>query len=341
MKRLKLFLLASLMIISSLTFAQEKVDRTPKISGFVQALYQADFNKDFKLNDNTFRMRRVRMSIDGKLTENLSYKIQGDFGRSPMLVDAYVKYKVCDALSIQVGQYKLPFTMETAINPVNLEIFDYGDVVSKLAGYSDMCGVGALGRDMGVMATGKLFKKDDFSLVEYAVGVFNGNGVNNTDNNNRKDVAGRLEFHPWLKEVTLTGSFYIGKYNKDENFGDRNRYSGGAQFKNNRLIVRSEFVAGETGVNDTIGNFKSNGLYAVVGYNFLLGKENSQTLMPVLRFDRFNADTDIEKGGKNLFTAGINYWPVKCLNFKLDYTYIKPETGDESHRIVAILSYKF
>ena len=341
MKRLKLFLLATLMIISSLTFAQEKVDRTPKISGFVQALYQADFSKDFDLNNNTFRMRRVRMSIDGKLTEKLSYKIQGDFSREVMLVDAYVKYKVCDALSIQVGQYKLPFTMETAINPVNLEIFDYGEVVTKLTGYSDVCGVGALGRDMGVMATGKLFKKDDFSLLEYAVGVFNGNGVNNTDNNNRKDVAGRLEFHPWMKELTLTGSFYIGKYKKDENFGDRNRYSGGAQFKNDRLIVRSEFVAGETGVNDTIGNFKSNGLYAVVGYNFLLGKDNSQSLMPVLRFDRFIADTDIENGGRNLFTAGINYWPVKYLNFKLDYTYIKPEAGDESHRIVAILSYKF
>ena len=341
MRKFRLILLATLMIISSLTFAQEKVDRTPKISGFVQALYQADFSKDFDLNDNTFRMRRVRMSIDGKLTENLSYKIQGDFGRSPMLVDAYVKYKVCDALSIQVGQYKLPFTMETAINPVNLEIFDYGEVVTKLTGYSDVCGVGALGRDIGVMATGKLFKKDDFSILEYAVGVFNGNGVNNTDNNNRKDVAGRLEFHPWVKEVTLTGSFYIGKYNKDDNFGDRNRYSGGAQFKNDRLIVRSEFVAGDTGVNDTIGNFKSNGLYAVVGYNFFLGEDKAQSLMPVLRFDRFVADADIENGGKNYFTAGINYWPVKCLNFKLDYTYIKPETGDESHRIVAILSYKF
>ena len=154
-------------------------------------------------------------------------------------------------------------------------------------------------------------------------------------------MAGRLEFHPWMKALTLTGSFYIGKYNKDDNFGDRNRYSGGAQFKNDRLIVRSEFVAGDTGVNDTIGNFKSNGLYAVVGYNFFLGEDKAQSLMPVLRFDRFVADADIENGGKNYFTAGINYWPVKCLNFKLDYTYIKPETGDESHRIVAILSYKF
>ena len=341
MKKTRLILLAMLMIISSLTFAQEKVDKTPKISGFVQTLYQADFDNDFDMNSNTFRMRRVRMSIDGKLTENLSYKIQGDFSRSPMLVDAFVKYKVCDGLSVQVGQYKLPFTMETAINPVNLEIYDYGEVISKLAGYSDVCGVGALGRDMGVMATGKLFKKDNFSLLEYAVGVFNGNGVNNTDNNNRKDVAGRIEFHPWMKDLTLTGSFYFGKYKKDETFGDRNRYSGGVQYKNDRLIVRSEFVAGETGVNDSINNFNSNGYYAVVGYNFFLGKDKSQVLMPVLRFDSFTADTDINNGGKNLFTAGINYWPVKCLNFKLDYTFIKPETGKESHRIAAILSYKF
>ena len=347
MKRLKLFLLATLMIISSLTFAQEKkeekkVDRTPKISGFVQTLYQADFNKDFKLSTNTFRMRRVRMSIEGKLTEDLSYKIQGDFVRSPMLVDAFVKYKICDAFAIQVGQYKLPFTMETAINPVNLEIYDYGEVISKLVGYNDVCGVGALGRDMGIMATGKAFEQEDYHLLEYAVGVFNGNGVNNTDANNRKDVAGRVEFHPWMKEVTLTGSFYLGKYKKDDNtFGDRNRYSGGAQFKNERLVVRSEFVAGDTGVNDTVSNYNTNGLYAVVGYNFFLGKEKKQSLMPVLRYDRFDRDTNIEKGAYNLFTAGVNYWPFKCLNCKLDYTYIKPESGDASHRIVAILSYKF
>lgn len=347
MRNFRLILLATLMIISSLTFAQEKVDRTPKISGFVQALYQADFDKDFKLEDNTGRMRRVRMSVSGKLTNKLSYKIQGDFVREIMLVDAYAKYDFCKAFSLQAGQFKIPFTMETAMNPLDLEIFDYGDIVQKLVGYDDVCGIKGIGRDIGAMATGKLFAKgpedNQYYLLEYAVGVFNGNGVNNTDNNNRKDVAGRLVFHPWIKEVSLTGSCYIGNFKKDSDntYGDRNRWSGGAEYKNEKLVVRGEFIGGETGVRDTISNFKSNGFYAVAGYNFEIGKEKTQILMPVIRYERFTKDVDIEKSGKNLITVGVNYWPVDCLNFKVDYTFIKPDSGDEAHRIAAIMSYKF
>lgn len=347
MKKTKFTLLAIMLIFSGLAFAQENVDKTPKISGFVQGLWEGDFSSDFDLMTNTFRARRVRMSIDGKLTEKLSYKIQGDFLNSPMLVDAYAKYTFCEAFALQAGQFKIPFTMETAINPVNLEIFDYGEVITKLVGYGDVCGVGKIGRDLGIMASGKLFSIENngktFHILEYAVGVFNGNGINIVDNNNRKDIAGRIEFHPWLKELTLTGSIYNGEFlnTGNDTKGARNRYSGGLQFKNESFVVRSEFVAGETGVNDTISNYNSNGLYAVAGYNFKLGKEKSQVLMPVLRYDRFNGDTDIYKGAKDTYSVGISYWPWKFLNMKLDYSYIKPEAGKESHRIVAMINYKF
>ena len=85
----------------------------------------------------------------------------------------------------------------------------------------------------------------------------------------------------------------------------------------------------------------SQGYYAVLGYNFRFGKENIQKLMPVLRYEHFAQDAAVENGATDYFTAGINYWPVKSLNFKLDYSLIKPEAGNNSHRIVGILSYKF
>ena len=183
----------------------------PKISGFVQGMYQANLSDEGELVDNTFRMRRVRLSVDGKLSKTVSYKIQGDFTRSPMLVDAFIKYKPCRAFAIQLGQFKTPFSLESPINPVNLEIFDYGENVQQLVGYKDVCGVGALGRDLGLMATGSLFPVEGeegykYSIVDYAIGVFNGNGANNLDNNNRKDVVGRLEVHPGMKDLTLSGS---------------------------------------------------------------------------------------------------------------------------------------
>ena len=332
----------------------------PKISGFVQGLYQANIDNEGDLVSNTFRMRRVRLSVDGNLGPKVSYKLQGDFSRSPMLVDAYLKYKPCNEFAIQVGQFKTPFTIESPINPVNLEIFDYGEIIQKLGGYSDVCGVGGLGRDIGVMATGSLFpiKKEGktlYSVVDYSLGVFNGNGPTALDNNNRKDIVGRLEVHPGLKALTLSGSYYYGKYYKDEDFnGTRNRWAAGAQYNDGKLVLRGEYISGTTGwmeysYNDHLGlsvdvieNFYySNGYYALAGYNFSFGKDKSQKLMPVLRYEHFTADQAVANGGTNWYTAGINYWPMKSVNFKLDYSLVQKESGTNSHRVVGILSYKF
>jgi len=346
-----------------------KVDRMPKISGFVQGMYQANLDDKGELKDNTLRMRRVRMSVEGTLFKGVTYKIQGDFTRSPMLVDAFLKYKPCNEFAIQVGQFKTPFSIESPINPVNLEIFDYGEGIQKLVGYSDVCGVGTLGRDLGVMATGDLFpvENTDFSIVNYSLGLFNGNGANALDNNNRKDLVGRLDIHPGLKNLTLSGSYYWGKYKKDDtNNGSRNRWSVGAQYNDGDLVIRAEYINGLTGYqvaafNDTLPAFDeqgnqlyvenlrhSKGYYAEAGYNFKLGKDKSQKLMPVLRYEHFAPGdmNGIVYGGSNFYTVGINYWPLKSLNFKADYSFIQEgNVGDpgttNKHRIVGILSYKF
>ena len=347
---------------------ENKIDRMPKISGFVQGQYQLNLNEDGALIDNTFRMRRVRMSIDGTLFKGLTYKIQGDFLNSPMLVDAYLKYKVCNEFAIQVGQFKTPFTIESLINPVNLEIFDYGESVQKLAGYSDVCGVGKLGRDIGIMATGSLFPVElqngqKFGLIDYSIGLFNGNGPNVIDNNNRKNIVGRLDFHPWVKALTLSGSCYYGDYKKDDtNQGARNRWSAGFQYNDDNLVVRAEYLSGTTGymenLLDSIGSIISTeelyrfskGYYAEAGYNFKFGKEGmEQKLMPVLRYERYMpGDMNNSIGATYAYyTVGINYWPLKSVNFKLDYSLIQqngpgnPTITTNSHRIVGILSYKF
>ena len=353
---------------------KEKVDRMPKISGFVQGMYQANLDDEGKLENNTFRMRRVRLSVEGNLAKGLTYKIQGDFSRSPMLVDAFLKYKVCNEFAIQVGQFKTPFSIESPINPVNLEIFDYGESVQKLVGYSDVCGVGSIGRDLGIMATGSLFPVElqngqQFGLIDYSVGVFNGNGANEKDNN-RKDIVGRLDFHPWVKALTLSGSYYHGNYYKDEDFnGVRNRWAAGLQYNDGKFLVRAEYLEGTTGYHgfegeDAPNQFNSAGYYAVAGYNFQFGKEGKeQKLMPVLRYEHFEQQVGVFQihtadhvvyflpnvsAPTSYYTVGINYWPLKNLNFKVDYSFIdglKKVEGqyqkNHSHRVVGMVNYKF
>lgn len=324
----------------------------PKISGFVQGLYQLDAT-DEEVAKNTFRMRRVRMSVEGKLGSRVSYKIQGDWVSSPILVDAYVMVDICKGLSVQAGQFKTPFTMESPINPLNLEIFDYGETVKHLGGYDDVCGVGKNGRDIGVMALGKLFpvNEGEYSVIEYNIGMFNGNGINIIDNNNEKDFIGRIKVHPGLKALTLSASGYCGTYQKDEiNKGKRLRYSFGGQYDDGQLLLRAEYVDGQTGSQlfDSLQSvmteslLNSRGYYAILGYGFRFGDEgHQQTLMPVVRYEHFAQDVSTEQGGKSYYTVGLNYWPMKKLNFKLDYSLIRSDLGVNAHRVAALLSYKF
>ena len=343
MKRLKLFLLAILMIISSLTFAQNN-DKV-KVSGFVQGLYQVNAQDEDNV-DNSFRMRRVRLAVSGNLNEIISYKIQGDFGSSPMLVDAFVKAKFCDAFAVQFGQFKLPFSIESPINPVDLEAIDYGDVISKLVGYSDVCGQGGLGRDIGIMFTGKFIpmgsESNRFHLLDYSVGIFNGTGpyklkddkVESKDNNNEKEIVGRLNIHP-IKTVTVSASYYNGHYGTD--ILKRERLGFGAEYNDNKIVARTEYIMGKTGhITDTIGtvnNYNSFGMYAVAGYwfDFECG-ENAMRLLPFLRYDYFAKDIDAKTGDYGLYTLGLDFRPYKFLSLKMNYQ-LKQETvlkGDDS-----------
>lgn len=360
MKRLKLFLLAILMIISSLTFAQNN-DKV-KVSGFVQGLYQVDVHDNDNI-DNSFRMRRVRLAVSGNLNNVISYKVQGDFSSTPTLVDAYVKAKFCDAFAVQFGQFKLPFSIESPINPVDLEAVDYGDVINKLVGYSDVCGVGGIGRDLGLMFTGKFMKigKDEHYLFDYSVGVFNGTGpyklkdgkMQSSDDNREKDFVGRLNINP-LKSITASVSYYTGHYGP--NALKRDRLGFGAEYKDGKVVARTEFITGTTGdIVDTLGtveNFSSVGMYSIAGYWFdFTCHENEMRLLPFVRYDYFAKDADAKVGQYGILTAGINFLPYKFLSIKLNYqlkqtTVYKEGSVDEtegknSHIIKCMVSYKF
>ena len=368
MKKTRLILLAMLMIISSLTFAQEKV----KVGGFVQGLYQVDVH-DADNIDNSFRMRRVRLAVSGNLNKIISYKVQGDFSSVPTMVDAFVKAKFCDAFAVQFGQFKLPFSIESPINPVDLEAVDYGDVISKLVGYSDVCGVGGLGRDLGLMFTGKFMPIGEEGhkhyLFDYSVGVFNGTGpykfkdgkMQSSDDNREKEFVGRLNINP-IKTVTASVSYYTGHYGPDAL--KRERVGFGAEYKDGKIVARTEYITGTTGTstelfdeNDVligheIGSYNSSGMYAVAGYWLDFDyHENPMRLLPFVRYDYFAKDTDAKIGQYGLYTLGVDFLPYKFLSLKLNYqlkqtTVYKEDSVDEtegknSHVVKCMVSYKF
>ena len=66
----------------------------------------------------------------------------------------------------------------------------YSQPISKLAGFSDRTGEqSSNGRDIGLQIQGDFLKNQaGRNLLHYQIGVFNGEGMNQKDRDNRKDI---------------------------------------------------------------------------------------------------------------------------------------------------------
>ena len=169
----------------------------PKFSGYGIASYQATFQEGN--NSNTFNIRIVRASFEGRILNELYYKVQGQIngntstlGSSPRLVDYFMEWQRFDFLKIKLGQFKRPFTFENPMHPLDQGFMSYSQPISKLSGFSDRTGEHASnGRDIGLQLQGDFLKNSSGRyLLHYQVGVFNGQGINVTDVDKKKDIIG-------------------------------------------------------------------------------------------------------------------------------------------------------
>jgi hypothetical protein len=182
---------------------------------------------------------------------------------------------------------------------------DNSMVITALSGYNDVSGISANGRDSGVNFYGKFLPVENCHVFEYSAGIFNGNGINVADNNRSKDFSGIFSIHP-LKYITLSMSHYNGSAGAQGENIQRVRTGGGIRFDNNKLLVRGEYIYGET------GGMESEGYYVVAGY-FVHPKV--QTL---LKYDYFVRDVSVKVTQQTNYVVGINYFPVKNFHFKLN-----------------------
>ena len=265
MKTLKLLLLSAMILLSGVgiepALAAEGPDSVakktpifskPKFSGFAIASYQATFQAEN--NSNTFNVRIVRASVEGKILNELYYKIQGQIngntstlGSSPRLVDYFMEWQRFDFFKVKLGQFKRPFTFENPMNPIDQGFMAYSQPVSKLSGFSDRTGEHASnGRDIGLQFQGDFLKnRSGRNLLHYQVGVFNGQGINVTDVDKKKDIIGGL----WVMPVAglRIGAFgwegsYSRKNGKEVMSLNKHRYALSAEYKKGDLQLRGEYI---------------------------------------------------------------------------------------------------
>jgi len=371
----KKFLVAALLLLStSITtvYAQKVEVKAEKkksligdylsIGGRLDAQYTFDYfenPKGIMESTNTFNIRRARLDLKGNINKYLEFRIQTEFANSVKLLDAYIAVKIKPWLNFKIGQQKIPFTIENPYSLNDLEVIEYAQVVSKLSGFNDIsgnkCYVG--GRDVGLIAYGSFFNREQngkkYDILAYTFGVYNGNGINLKDNNDCKDIAARIDFHPFMKDIMITGAAYFGTHSlvEDTLDGSRQRYTIGAQYNNEKLTVRSEYIYGITDREDrTKSNWlsaqKSDGIYVLATYYFTMkGKKEGalvQKIAPVLRFDYMNDDVDVNNSKSTYYMVGVNYYPMKHLRVQLDYTLKTAKANDHiGHMIAALVSVNF
>ena len=167
-----------------------------KFSGYGMLQYQAE-DKD-NAHSNTFNLRLARFILDGKIGDfDWRAQIQGTNATGPgqptvQLVDLYAEWRKYPEFKIRAGQFKRAFTYENPTHPITQGWRSYADVINKLSAFGDRTGEKSSGgRDIGIQFSGDLFPNANGRRVfHYQLGIYNGEGVNQKDMDNRKDIIG-------------------------------------------------------------------------------------------------------------------------------------------------------
>jgi hypothetical protein len=175
-----------------------------KISGFMQMFYRYAFKtgSDPAVDPSNFRVQRVRITLTGKLSSRLSYKLSFD-PRAPeiagVLRDAYVDIKkIIPHHKIRIGQQKTIFGYENNESSTRLFAVNRAELSDNLARGISL-------RDAGVALIGKIPLREDL-VFEDGVSVVNGVGFNlQDDNNRRKNVFGRIGLRYQVPGLSVRG----------------------------------------------------------------------------------------------------------------------------------------
>lgn len=312
-----------------------------KLTLFGYAQTQFDMTKTGPETKNSFTMTRVILMANAELTRKLSFFLMIDAAStqaSKHLHEYYAQYAFMPELKVRVGQFKTPYTLENIISPTLLGTVNLNEGTRYMAGIAgDPLYGNYVGRDLGAMVTGDAIKaRDGHYYLNYSLGLFNGAGMNLRDNNNHKDVAAMVNILP-TKNITLSGSFIIGKGNAQVNdmFGTivegadytRNRWSVGAEVNYKPLKLRTEYMQGRN------GDINNRAFYAELWCRLF------RNFDVVLDYDYLNKNTSMSKEARDAFPAwtrtnnymvGLQYWVYKACRISTQYIFSDRNTGPDT-----------
>ena len=326
-----------------------------KFSGYGMLQYQATDQEGAK--SNAFNLRLARFILDGKIGDfDWRAQIQGTNATGPgqptvQLVDLYAEWRKFPEFKVRAGQFKRAFTFENPTHPITQGWRGYADVINRLSGFGDRTGEKSSGgRDIGVQIQGDLFPcSDGHRFLHYQVGVYNGEGINTKDKDNRKDVIGGIWLSPvkglrlgvfgWTGShgdmVVASETVPTGLYMLDEGGNmvavtekkvttasvPLNRYCLSAEWDKDEYTFRAEYlhsqgwgsgVVGSNTINYALGD-KADGWYVFGIVPVIKGKLHAKARYQTYRVEKSWASS------VNSYEIGLNYFFKKNLELHLEY----------------------
>ena len=294
-----------------------------------------------KNSSNTFNLRLARFILDGKIGDfDWRAQIQGTNVKGPgqptvQLVDLYAEWRKYPEFKVRAGQFKRAFTFENPTNPITQGWRGYADVINNLSAFGDRTGEKSSGgRDIGVQVSGDLFPNaNGRRLFHYQVGVYNGEGVNEKDKDNRKDIIGGVWVMP-IKGVRIgafgwtgsRGNMVYGTDNANNKLTcsmAKNRYAFSAEYDKDGYTFRAEYLhsqgwgAASAGNDERTIDFtkgdKADGWYVFGIVPIIKGK-----LYGKARYQTYRAQKEWATA-KTSYEAGFNYFFSKNLELHFEY----------------------
>ena len=314
-----------------------------KFSGYAMLQYQGEDKEGS--HSNTFNLRLARFILDGKIGHfDWRAQIQGTNATGPgqptvQIVDLYAEWRKYPEFKVRAGQFKRAFTYENPTNPITQGWRGYADAINKLSAFGDRTGERSSGgRDIGIQLSGDLFPNANGRRVfHYQIGVYNGEGVNQKDMDNRKDIIAGVWVMP-IKGLRIGAFGWTGSRGEmlDAKLIDpvtkqpmtrsveKNRYALSAEYDKDEYTFRAEYIHSQGWGAKSPGNNvreiyyengdKADGWYVFGIVPLIKGKLHAKARYQTYRNKK-------EWGSSvNQIECGLNYYFTKNLELHAEYS---------------------
>jgi hypothetical protein len=137
---------------------------------------------DQELMTNEFSVRRARLTLTATLFKDLSAFVLFELTRTTPFLDYVVTWQPLPEIGLRAGQFKVPFCRQWLLIPWQRALIS--DTIA-LTPFTP-------GRDVGLAVQGSFANR----LFEYQVGVYNGSGMANKQDNTDLLYAARVATNP-------------------------------------------------------------------------------------------------------------------------------------------------